>query len=139
VVSVEEEGAARPRQVWSRKTSESEPLMTCRDVSTMTPKPGGVVGPGRAQRKPVYRLGGVRHEGGVSLDQASMWNVGTCRPDGKGGTQAGRPCEGASTDAGHGGGATRSSDEGRETGWSKGVASSSNKRRSTGKGRNLWE
>ncbi len=34
VVSVEGKGAARPRQVRSRKTSESEPLMTCREVFT---------------------------------------------------------------------------------------------------------
>ena len=34
VVSVEGNGAARPRQVRSKKTSESEPLMTCREVFT---------------------------------------------------------------------------------------------------------
>jgi transposase len=34
VVSVEGKGAARPRQVGSKKTSGSEPLMTCREVST---------------------------------------------------------------------------------------------------------
>jgi hypothetical protein len=56
--------------------------------------------------------GGIRHEGGVTLNQASMWNVGTCRPDAKGEIQIGRPYEDESTDAGHRGGATRSSDEG---------------------------
>jgi len=34
VVSVGGKGAARPRQVRSKKTSESEPLMTCREVFT---------------------------------------------------------------------------------------------------------
>ncbi len=57
-------------------------------------------------------LGGTRLEGGVTLDQALMRNVGTCRPDAKGDIQAGGPCEDQSTDAGHRGGATRSSDEG---------------------------
>ena len=56
--------------------------------------------------------GGIRHEGGVTLGQALAWNVGTCRPDAKGEIQAGGPCEDESTDAGHRGGATRSSDEG---------------------------
>ncbi len=73
------------------------------------------------------------------MDQASVRNVGTCRPDAKGRTQVGGPCKGACTDVGHRGGATRSSDEGQETGWSKGVASSSFGRRPTGSGRSLWK
>src|ERR1700747_3737206 len=52
--------------------------------------------------------GGIRREGGVTLNQASMWNVGTCRSDAKGEIQIGGPYEGESTDAGHRGGATRS-------------------------------
>ena len=55
---------------------------------------------------------GIRHEGGVTLNQALAWNVGTCRPDAKGEIQAGGPCEDESTDAGHRDGATRSSGEG---------------------------
>ena len=55
---------------------------------------------------------GIRHEGGVTLNQAFMWNAGTCRPDAKGEIQIGGPYEDESTDAGHGGGATRSSGEG---------------------------
>ena len=43
---------------------------------------------------------------------ASVRNVGTCRPDAKGETQEGSPLKGLSTDAGHGGGPARSSDEG---------------------------
>ena len=45
--------------------------------------------PGKIQRKPVYRLGDVRHAGGVNLKLALVWNVGTCRPDVKGETQVG--------------------------------------------------
>jgi hypothetical protein len=45
--------------------------------------------PGSIQRKPVYRLGGARHAGGVNLNLALVWNVGTCRPDVKGETQVG--------------------------------------------------
>ena len=48
----------------------------------------------------------------MSLIQALVRNVGTCRPDAKGDTQADGPCEGESTDAGHRGGVARSRDEG---------------------------
>ena len=44
--------------------------------------------------------------------QAFVWNVGTCRPDAKRETPVGSPHERESTDAGHRGGAVRSSDEG---------------------------
>ena len=44
---------------------------------------------------------GIRHEGGVTLNQAFMWNAGTCRPDAKGEIQIGGPYEDESTDAGH--------------------------------------
>ena len=57
-------------------------------------------------------LGGTRLEGGVTLDQALMRNVGTCRPDAKGAGRAGNPCEALSTDAGHRGRTARSRDEG---------------------------
>ena len=45
----------------------------------------------KSRREPVYCLDGVRHRGGVNLNQASVWNVGTCRSDGKGETQSGGP------------------------------------------------
>jgi len=91
VVSVGGKGAARPRQVRTMKTNASEPLMTCRkrrnDVETgleslARDEPSG---------KPAYWLGGVRHEGGVSMVQALVWNVGTCRLDAKGEIQAEAP------------------------------------------------
>ena len=56
--------------------------------------------------------GGIRREGGVTLNQASMWNAGTCRSDAKGEIQIGGPYEGESTDAGHRGGGVRSRVEG---------------------------
>src|ERR1700739_196142 len=61
---------------------------------------------------PDFAPDGIRHGGGVALNRALVRNVGTCRPDAKGAIQAGGPCEDRSTDAGHRGGAARSSDEG---------------------------
>jgi hypothetical protein len=60
----------------------------------------------------VYCPTGVRHEGGVTLIQALVRNVGTCRPDAKGEAQADRICKGESTDAGHRGGVVRNRDKG---------------------------
>jgi len=73
----------------------------------------------------------------VILFQALVWNVGTCRSDVKGETQAGSPREGKSTDAGHRGGAARSSVDASERALSKGAASSSWAYRSTRTGRSL--
>lgn len=61
---------------------------------------------------PVYGSTGVRHEGGVTLIQAWVRNVGTCRSDAKGDAQAGSPRKGQSTDAGHRDGVARSREEG---------------------------
>ena len=47
-------------------------------------EPGRVVSPGGVHEKPVACVGGARHRGGVTLDQALVRNVGTCRLDGKG-------------------------------------------------------
>ena len=66
-----------------------------------------------------------------------MWNVGTCRPDVKGEVQVGRPHEGEITDAGHRGGAARSSDEALERTLSKGAALSSRIDMPTRKGRSV--
>jgi hypothetical protein len=59
---------------------------------------------------------GARHKGGVTLIQASVRNVGTCRPDVKGETQADSLRKGQSTDAGHRDGDARSREEGSVTG-----------------------
>jgi hypothetical protein len=60
----------------------------------------------------VYCPTGVRHVGGVTLDQALVRNVGTCRPDAKGEAQADSIRKGERTDAGHRGGVARSRVEG---------------------------
>jgi hypothetical protein len=49
-------------------------------VATMS-KPGRVVGPGEVQVEPAAWLVGIRHRGGVTLNQALVRNVGTCRLD----------------------------------------------------------
>lgn len=57
----------------------------------MVSKPGRVVSPGRVHEKPVSCVGGTRHRGGVTLDQALVRNVGTCRLDAKGEIQGEDP------------------------------------------------
>jgi hypothetical protein len=47
----------------------------------------------------------------MTLIQALVWNVGTCRPDVKGETQVRGPRESESTDAGHRDGAVCSREE----------------------------
>jgi transposase len=80
VVSEWETAAARPRQVSVEEMSESEPLS---DVSKRT----NVVKTGvvsflrdKACGKSDYCAGGNRHRSGMTLIQASSWNVGTCLP-----------------------------------------------------------
>jgi len=96
----------------TEKTNESEPLMKSRNVLERRRNRGKVVVPGEVQEARVFCLDDVRLEGGVTLDQAHIWNMGTCRPDVKGDTRAGDPRKGQSTDAGHRGGAVRSRNEG---------------------------
>ena len=95
-----------------RETSESEPLMTCRKVQDDVETGGNSLTRDEPRGRPDFCPGGIRHEGGVTLNQASVWNAGTCRSDAKGETQTGGPCEGEITEAGHRDGATRSSVEG---------------------------
>ena len=78
-------------------------------------KPGGSRYPGKeVWGAPVYCPDGVRHEGGVNLVQALVWNVGTCvailRKQLKW-----KPHKSLSTEAWHRGGVARSSDEGSVT------------------------
>ena len=54
---------------------------------------GGVGNPGAVWEKPAYSSAGVRHEGGVTVVQARVWNVGTGRPDVKGAAQGDTPQE----------------------------------------------
>lgn len=78
-------------------------------VGTMS-KPGRVVDPGPVQEDSAACLDDIRHRGGVTLNQAVVWNVGTCRLDGKRDAQ-GRNPKGQRIDARHRDGATRSSKE----------------------------
>ncbi len=55
---------------------------------------------------------GIRRVGGAKLNQALVWNVGTCRSDAKGEVASGYNREDRSTDAEHRGGAVRSRVEG---------------------------
>ncbi|MBK7677087.1 MAG: IS66 family transposase zinc-finger binding domain-containing protein [Candidatus Accumulibacter sp.] len=112
VVSVAGKGGARLRQVRVKETNASEPLMTCRNVYNRRRNREGVIGPGQGWGKPDYCPTGVRHEGGVTLIQALVRNVGTCRPDVKGEAPADSLRKGQSTDAGHRDGVVRSRDEG---------------------------
>jgi hypothetical protein len=91
VVSVEGKGVARPRQVWTMKTNESEPLMKCRNSRDDVETGRKSLARDEPRRRPAYWLGGVRYEGGVSVVQALVRNVGTCRLDGKGEIQAEDP------------------------------------------------
>ena len=90
MVSVEEKAWQRLCQVRFKEMSVNEPLMRCRkrmdDVKT-----GGSRYSRISSGKPAYCLGGVRHKGGMTLIQALVWNVGTCRPDVKGETQVEAP------------------------------------------------
>ena len=95
-----------------RETSVSEPLMTCRKVQDDVETRVNSLTWDKSGGRPDFCPDGIRHEGGVTLLQAFMRNAGTCRPDAKGEIQVGGPYEGESTDAGHRGGAARSSGEG---------------------------
>ena len=74
-MSGEDQGDERKRTI----DEVSKIGMTSKRVASRTP--------GLVQGKPAYCLSGVRHKDGVTLTQALVWNVGTCRSDGKGETQ----------------------------------------------------
>ena len=112
VVSVVGKGGARLRQVRFKETNASESLMTCRKVYKRCQNREGVVDPGQGWGIPDYCPTGIRHEGDVTLNQALVRNVGTCRPVVKGEAQADSLRKGQSTDAGHRDGAVCSRDEG---------------------------
>lgn len=87
--------------------------MTCRNVlrwrrnQDQEPRSRDKVG-----ERPVYCPTGVRHEGGVSPNQALVRNVRTCRFDVKGEAQVDSIHKSQSTDAKHRGGVARSRVEG---------------------------
>ena len=113
MVSVVGKGGAKLRQVRLKETNVSEPLMTCRNVCRRRRNRDSDFYPAsKGWEAPAYCPTGVRHEGGVTLRQASIRNTGTCRSDVKGETQAVSHREGQSTDAEHRGGDVRSREEG---------------------------
>jgi len=113
VVNVVGKGGGILRQVRLEETNASEPLMTCRNVLNRRRNRDPDFYPAsKGWEAPADCPTGVRHEGGVTLRQASIRNTGTCRPDAKGETQAVNRREGLSTDAGHRGGDARSREEG---------------------------
>lgn len=95
-----------------KETNASKPLMKCRNLSDGVETGSDGHSQDKVGRQPVYCPTGTRHEGGVTLSQALVRNVGTCRPDAKGETPADSLCKGESTDAGHRDGAVRSRGEG---------------------------
>ena len=116
----------RARQVWTKKASASDPLMTCRNSLLMTSKPGLSRRPGMslvgacllARRCPAWRwrelgLGSGVERGNLS-SRARGRPVERLWPAVVRGRESPKRLirEGLSTDAGHRGGPTRSSDEG---------------------------
>ena len=81
----------------------------------------------QTKRHPAYRVLELANE-------ADKRNVGTCRPDVNGEAQVETP-RGESTEAGHRGGTTRSSEEVPETGWSEGVEARGCRNQTTSNGR----
>jgi hypothetical protein len=89
-------GGTRSRQVRSREKSESGPSVNCRNCTDDVETGGGHSGTSEGGDLKTGSCG-IRLEGGVSLDQALTRNVGTCRPDAKGASRAGDPCQALST------------------------------------------
>ena len=97
----------------SEETNVSKPLMTCRNMFDRRRNRDQEVYPAsKGWGEPADCPTGVRHEGGVTSDQALTRNTGTCRSDVKGGLQAARRRKEQSTDAEHRGGNARIRDEG---------------------------
>ena len=69
----------------------SEPLMTCRKRRDDVKTRGESLPWDKSGGKPAYCPDGIRHEGGVTLSQAFVMNVGTGRPDAKGEIQVEDP------------------------------------------------
>jgi hypothetical protein len=75
--------------------------MTCRKLRDDVETGGWSLTRDKSGGCPDFGPDGIRHEGGVTLNRALAWNVGTCRPDAKGEVQMGGPHEDQSTEAGH--------------------------------------
>jgi len=91
----------------SMKTNANEPLMRRHNDPNCHQNRGPVYTSGRVRRLPDYRSGGGWREGGVSVEQACIWNLGTCRSDVKEQANQAAP-ERLFSDAEHRGGSARS-------------------------------
>ena len=87
----ETEKAGQTRQVSAGKTNVSKPLMKCRKRRDAIETGLQSLARDEARGMPADCPSGDRHEGGVSLAQALVRNVGTYRLDAKGALQAEDP------------------------------------------------
>ena len=79
------------RQVGIREMNASEPLMRCRNAYRCCQNLSSGATWGLVWRLPLSCPGGNRHIEGMTLIQAFVWNLGTCRSDVKGESQAEAP------------------------------------------------
>ena len=73
------------------ETNTSEPLIKCRKRRDVIKTRGESLTWDKSGGIPVYCPGGGRHEGGVNMAQAFVWNVGTYDSDVKGEIQVEDP------------------------------------------------
>jgi hypothetical protein len=92
VVSVEGKGTAKTVSGEVQGDERKRPTDEVSKTSNGDVETGGrTLLQDKSRGEPAYCLGGVRHKSGVNLNQALVWNVGTCRSDGKGETQVEDP------------------------------------------------
>jgi hypothetical protein len=92
------------------EANTSEPLYRCRKHPQRHQNRGPFSALGQIWGIPAYCPGGGRHRGGANAAQASVRNVGTCRPMLRDNSKR-KTRKDESTEADGRGGATRSSDE----------------------------
>jgi len=98
-------------QVRLTEMNASEPLMRHRNGISRCRNHSPSVRVGAVARLVWSCRGGNRCIGGMTVKQALVWNMGTCRCDAKGASASSRNYEALSTDAQHRGGSARSSVE----------------------------
>lgn len=75
------ERRGNPRQVRFKKMNASEPPKTCRKHEDGIRTEAGSLPQDKFGSNLFYCPNGARHRGGMSLNQAFAWNMGTCRTD----------------------------------------------------------
>ena len=71
-----------------REASASKPPMKCRKRIRRCQNRGVTLPPGSVRGNPEACSSGIRHVGGAKLNQALVWNVRTCSPMQREGSQA---------------------------------------------------